>query len=382
MSSGITKVPSAVPGRSKHPGAFEVLESQAGEERLRGVLVGTALGDSVGLPAEGLSRQKIAQLGWGKPWRQRFFFGRGMCSDDTEHTVMVLQSLLEAAGDVELFRKRFARRLRWWLLGLPAGVGLATARAALKLWCGIRPERSGVSSAGNGPAMRSAIIGAFYPDDAEMCAAFVRASTVVTHTDPKALIGALAVAELAAGPCAEAEVVLPVLRELGNGDREWLGLVDQMEELLSAGTDVGGFAVAIGCGDGVGGYVYETVPVAIYSWLFHRGEGGAAVAAALDCGGDADTVGAITGALCGASPGRGFISAGMDFRLVRLAAGDRFSEQTGAAARSGVADILGLAVAAQSGVPRGSPGAWAVAVSAGGTAPAGSPAKLTQSKNR
>ena len=43
---------------------------------------------------------------------------------------MVLQSILEAGGDVEVFRRRFARRLRWWLLGLPAGVGLATARAA------------------------------------------------------------------------------------------------------------------------------------------------------------------------------------------------------------------------------------------------------------
>ena len=41
---------------------------------------------------------------------------------------------------------------------LPAGVGLATARACLKLWLGFSPERSGIYSAGNGPAMRSAVL--------------------------------------------------------------------------------------------------------------------------------------------------------------------------------------------------------------------------------
>ncbi|TVS08433.1 MAG: hypothetical protein EA424_28605 [Planctomycetaceae bacterium] len=44
-------------------------------------------------------------------------------------------------------------------LGLPAGVGMATARACLKLWLGFPPKRSGVDSAGNGPAMGKAVLG-------------------------------------------------------------------------------------------------------------------------------------------------------------------------------------------------------------------------------
>jgi len=92
----------------------------------------------------------------------RLAFGRGIVSDDTEHAFLVGQSLLVASGDVAAFRRALAGRLRWWFLGLPAGVGLATARACVKLCLGISPERSGVYSAGNGPAIRSASIGAYF----------------------------------------------------------------------------------------------------------------------------------------------------------------------------------------------------------------------------
>src|SRR5882724_9081923 len=90
-----------------------------------------------------------------------------------------------------------AWKLRWWLVGVPAGIGLGTLRSILKLWMGFGPKRSGVWSAGNGPAMRSAIIGAYFSSQPEKMSAYVEASTCLTHTDPKALIGALAVARMA-----------------------------------------------------------------------------------------------------------------------------------------------------------------------------------------
>ena len=52
-----------------------------------------------------------------------------MVSDDTEHAVMTLLSLQESEGEVERFTKALARRLRWWLLGMPAGIGLATVKS-------------------------------------------------------------------------------------------------------------------------------------------------------------------------------------------------------------------------------------------------------------
>ena len=45
---------------------------------------------------------------------------------------------------MEAFARRMAWRLRWWLLGLPVGLGRATLRATLKLWCGLHAIRIAV----------------------------------------------------------------------------------------------------------------------------------------------------------------------------------------------------------------------------------------------
>ncbi len=272
-------------------------------ERLAGLLLGTAAGDSLGLPGEGLSRRQWARRFPG-PLRRRLFFGRGMVSDDTEHTVMVAQALLASGGDPGRFLRSFSRRLRWWLLALPAGAGRGTLRAAARLWLGVPPERSGVCSAGNGAAMRVALLGALSagPEELEK---FVAAATRITHRDPRALSGARAVAEAVvfarefprdASP--ETAVLAARLRSCGD-DPEWRELVGRMEEDWRENRDVAAFAAGIGQGRRVTGYVYHTVPVAIYSWWRHRGDFRAALTEAIRCGGDADTVGAITGAVAG-----------------------------------------------------------------------------------
>ncbi len=56
--------------------------------RFTGLLLGTAVGDALGLPAENLSAETIRRR-WQGQWRMAFIFGRGMVSDDTEHTLMV-----------------------------------------------------------------------------------------------------------------------------------------------------------------------------------------------------------------------------------------------------------------------------------------------------
>ncbi|MCP4710692.1 MAG: ADP-ribosylglycohydrolase family protein, partial [Planctomycetes bacterium] len=102
-------------------------------DKFRGLMLGTAVGDSLGLPAEGFGPELIKRLGW-SDWRHRFVFGKGMVSDDTEHTLFVAQALLKEAEDSKRFQVLLARKLRWWLLGLPAGIGWGTLRAILKLW--------------------------------------------------------------------------------------------------------------------------------------------------------------------------------------------------------------------------------------------------------
>src|SRR6476619_6720021 len=101
-----------------------------------GVLLGTAVGDALGLPAENLSPERIRRR-WKGEWRMRLLFGCGMTSDDTEHTLMVAQALLTHQRDQNAFQRILAWKFRFWFAGLPGGVGLATAKACIRLWVGL-----------------------------------------------------------------------------------------------------------------------------------------------------------------------------------------------------------------------------------------------------
>ena len=279
------------------------------QSRFRGVLIGTAVGDALGLPAEGVSRRRIGRLFPG-PWRHRLIFGHGMVSDDTEHSVFISQALLAQPESAERFARRFARSLRWWFVALPAGIGLGTGRAIVRLWLGFSPARSGVRSAGNGAAMRVAPIGARFADNPQRRVTYVEAATRVTHSDPRALVGAQAVASLCAwsirtGAPARpaADEFLGLLRACGEQEPEWLGIVDAMARAVAEDWSVQAYADSLGLQKGISGYVYHTVPVVSYAWFRHCGDFETTLSAVLDCGGDADTTGAIAGALAGAVVG-------------------------------------------------------------------------------
>lgn len=277
------------------------------EDSVVGCLLGTAVGDAIGLPYEGLTRRRAAKI-FGSADRQRFLFGRGMVSDDTEHTCIVAQSLIEANGDLDVFQRSLARRLRLWLIGFPAGVGLATVRSIVRLWVGISPECSGVFSAGNGPAMRAAILGVSVSDP-QALREFVRVSSRMTHTDPKAEYGAFAVA-LAAHMAARStrvpsHVYLEQLRSLLPDDADQLiGLIEQSVSSATGGQSTERFADSLGLENSVSGYIYHSVPVAIHAWLAHPGDYRSAITSVVRCGGDTDSTAAIVGGIVGASVGR------------------------------------------------------------------------------
>jgi len=220
---------------------------------------------------------------------------------------MVAQSLIVADGDVAAFRKDFARRLQTWFATLPAGIGLATAKACLKLWLFIPPQSSGIFSAGNGPAMRAAIVGAYFRDHQEL-QQFLHTSTTVTHTDPKAYHGALAVA-LAANlsgqhHSVEGQHFIDCYTSLTKDDHDdLLPLLQRVVDSVQHGHSVIHFADQIGCKKGVSGYVLQTVPMAIHAWLSHQRDYEGAVSSIIECGGDADTTAAIVGGIVGTSVG-------------------------------------------------------------------------------
>lgn len=279
------------------------------QERIEGLLLGTAVADAIGLPTEGMTPAKIKKLGWADSLKHRFFFGRGMWSDDTEQTIMLAQALLKSEGDCQKFTRAFSWELRWWILGMPAATGLATARAIIKLWLGFPPKCSGVFSAGNGTAMRTSPIAAYFPSDATSRREFCKAQSQITHSDPKAFFGALAVTELTAlflnsDTTPSPEEVLQTIKAITD-DPDWLELVKAIQESSEAEEEIADLLPRIGGNPkkGVSGYIYQTFPAVILAGIRSQWDFQKTISRLLAAGGDTDTTAAIAGSLCGALHG-------------------------------------------------------------------------------
>ena len=256
-------------------------------DALAGCLLGTALGDALGLPRENLSPRRAARLFPG-PVRHglvpalRVVGGgrwRGMVSDDTEHTALSALALIEEPHDPDRFARALARRFKWWLAGLPCGLGKATLTACLKLCCGVSPARSGVNNAGNGPVMRAAILGAYFADDPDRRRAFVTASARLTHTDPRAVAGAQTIAHAAALatswraggaiPPTPAKTLAALIEELD--EPELRTVLERTAAALERGDDGPTLAAALDWPrGGPSGFVLHTVPAILWAWLAGR----------------------------------------------------------------------------------------------------------------
>ncbi len=213
---------------------------------------------------------------------------------------------LRQGGNPQIFEDAFARHLRRWFLLIPAGVGMATARACLRLCVGFSPVKSGIFSAGNGPAMRAALLGVYAGNDEVKLVALVRASSRVTHTDPRAEQAALAVALLAR--LSEQESLTPdafcTALSKHKIDSELARLLHHAAQSAERGDDARTFAQSINVHGGVSGFALQTVPVAAYAALSYPQELRKAVLTCVHLGGDTDTTAAIAGGIVGAGVGK------------------------------------------------------------------------------
>jgi ADP-ribosylglycohydrolase len=276
-------------------------------ETLEACLLGGALGDSVGLPLEGIRAARIKKLRT-PPLHQSLIAGKGMVSDDTEHAVMTILSLGQAGNDPEQFARKLASRLRWWLASLPAGIGLATAKSIIRLSIGFSPAKSGVRSAGNGPLMRAPVIGVWFADDEVLRNRFVDASTLMTHRDPRAIECARLIAAAAALASRHDNhcEISTILDELGNeiSSEEMRIRFSLLKEGLLNGDKVSAFANRFTRKAGyVTGFAPDSAAVALYAWLRHRGDFKATVESVIFTGGDTDTHAFIAGSIAGIESG-------------------------------------------------------------------------------
>ena len=281
-------------------------------DHLEGTLLGTALGDALGLAAEGMSSKRIARR-FGRVERFHLIGRLGFVSDDTELAALVAQSLAHHPLDADRCALAFRRSLLGWCCRLPWGVGRATLRAGIRISLG--RSRSGVMSAGNGAAMRAAIIGAYFHDRTEPRLRFGRALAEVTHRDPRAVEGALYVAELAAAcvrglgattreACQEEARRVVKIDELGEA-------IDRAKDLAFAGADTS--AAALACN--TSGFVVHTLAIATFGFLRFGQDPLFALTEVISAGGDTDSIAAILGGWLGAYHGSAALPADLIGRI-------------------------------------------------------------------
>lgn len=295
-----------------HVATYPKLRAMSSFDALHGCLLGGALGDALGLPFEKLPPQKRTRI-WGQlspdTLEMCFLPRRGMVSDDTEHALFTARALLESRGSSARFAKTLSSELRAWFWTLPPGIGWATLRACLKASLFLPASKSGVYSAGNGPAMRAPILGAFFGEGTEQLRDFCVITTRLTHTDPKAHWGAFAVALAASHAVRGQPDSRRFIRDLSEWSddseaaREMLSLAKRAANSASRNQHAADFCAELGLEKGVTGYIFHTVPIVLQCFFRRPTDFRASVGEIILCGGDTDTTGAILGGIIGAGIG-------------------------------------------------------------------------------
>lgn len=267
----------------------------------QGAMLGTMVGDSLGMPAEGLTREALMEQ-----------FGRldslregplppGEFTDDTEMTIGLCEALLEKGEfDVNAVAQAMANNFTPWRGYSPHVYGImARIRQGMDWDC------PGTSSWGSGAANRVAPIGVLYADEPEV-ADYAADQARITHTHANGVAGAVAqavaVSHVTVAGLFESTVTTDeVLKRLFPAVSDHsVAMVDALERIrdLRPQDSPEQLSAAIARVFPCDGSAVGTVPAALAAFLL-SGSFEEAVIAAVNCGGDTDTLGAMTGALAG-----------------------------------------------------------------------------------
>lgn len=281
-------------------------------DRFRGCMLGLAVGDALGMPVEGLTREEIrGRLGEVRemvaPTPDHFHCGLapGQYTDDTEQTLLLAETIIESGFfDVERFTSKLADWGRAWTAdpSLNRGVGW-TSMTAIQDLLRDRPwQEAGLPTPTCGSAMRTAPIGLVYHCNLDLVARYADQQSLPTHSSTAARAGSVAVAVgvalsiLGFSPVRVLEMAAAFSERI---DRDFARRLSIVEELLDLDPPE---ALAE---TGTSPMVTETVPAAFYCHLKFEPED--ALTAAASSGGDTDSIASIAGALGGAYRGTDWI---------------------------------------------------------------------------
>jgi poly(ADP-ribose) glycohydrolase ARH3 len=286
-------------------------------DRVRGCLLGGALGDAVGAPFEGRTAVPPEYL-------DQHLSGPGplIWTDDTALQVATAAYLARLGSWSDFDDDEHAVALaRAWDAGPDRGYGPnppCIFRTVLDGgdWRAAASESfGGLGSLGNGGAMRAAPLGAL-PAEVDVVAGLARRMAAVTHAHPVGQDGAalvavaarLALAAPADGSLDPAAVVGTCLKSLHTA--EMRGAVAAVSDTLELTSPVAASRVT---GNGVA--ADESAPAALSAFLHHPREPLQAIRFAALMAGDADTVAAVAGSLAGAAAGARALPADLLDRL-------------------------------------------------------------------
>ena len=269
-------------------------------DRARGALLGTFVGDALGMPFEGQHGRLV-------PPRLEMLdarLGRGTYTDDTQMMIALAESLIRCEvvdeGDLaRAFQAAYDPR---------RGYGAGTRRV-IELWRqGVPVDEAagrlfaGRGSLGNGAAMRVAPVAVRFFDDAVVLDVQARRSARVTHAHAVGVDGA-AVQAAAIAAALRGDDPLAAARARA-GTEELRAPLEGALKLAGPGHEPHDLAHALGSSSAA----HESVPAAICS-AAQAADFEAAVTAAIRLGGDTDTIGAMCGAIAGARFSAGSIPA-------------------------------------------------------------------------
>ena len=266
-------------------------------DRYRGVLLASAVGDALGATLEFMDRAAIHAAhgelrdivggGW-------LHVAPGEITDDTQMALCIAHSIAERGGwapdDV-------AARFVAWYRSKPKDIGNTTAHALQLLANGVSWEEAGrltheamrPRDASNGSVMRCAPIALYARADPVLNAACSAASSRITHANPLCVAACVAlnaaIAALLDDPSGDPLVAARAATE----HPDVRAAIDAVPGLVAETLDTSG-------------YVLATLQAGLWAVVSHETLEGALIAV-VNQGGDADTTGAVAGALAGAKWG-------------------------------------------------------------------------------
>ena len=312
-------------------------------DRVRGCLLGLAIGDALGAPLEGLSAQQIrAHYGQvddfvdgSRAWKKKPYRWRmpGLYTDDTQQALALCDVLLEC-GRIE--PERLAEiylglsNPKGSYIGAHRGVGRSFRQVLADLERGVPPHETGQRSAGIGAAMRIAPVALYFgPEERAAIVDAVMAASLMTHRDVRSLTGALAVVHavrhllegdprepslifrIAGDVARDEDLIIARYPEVASVDRHRRSLarvLAHVESLLDLPRERALAALVEEanhhgadpvCKRPTMGFPPACIPTCLYVLMTTDSFEEAAVEI-INMGGDADSAGAILGALAGA----------------------------------------------------------------------------------